>query len=112
MTTWWKTQSLSCRIILATLPPPPSQKTVRSLRTLADLKQNTHRSPQHFFRNIYASACTQLIRRTFTPHELPLLIDAIFSSDDEGDMILRLSGDDAQNFTDVIDEARSPPFLH
>ena len=41
-------------------------------------------------------------------HELPSLIDAIFSSDDEGDMILHLSGEDAQNFTDVINEARSP----
>ena len=49
-----------------------------------------------------------LIKRAFGPPELPFLIDAIFSSRDESDIIRRIrSGDDAQTFIDVINEARS-----
>ena len=74
----------------------------------ADLNGCLFLSDQPVFRNPYPLACTRLVRRAFAVHELPSLIDAIFSSDDEGDIILHLSGEDAQNFTDVINEARSP----
>jgi hypothetical protein len=46
-----------------------------------------------------------LIRRAFTPNELPSLLEAIFSSNDEVDTIRCLLEDDAQAFVDVMDEA-------
>jgi len=52
-------------------------------------------------------ACGRLIRRAFTPRELPVLIEGIFSNKDERDTIRCLLKDDAQAFVDVIDEARS-----
>lgn len=58
------------------------------------------------FLNPNTLACRRLIRRAFTPHEFPSLIEAIFSSKDEDDAISCLLGDDAQTFIDVIDEAR------
>lgn len=56
-------------------------------------------------------ACERLVARTFAPHELPSLIEAILSSKEGGGTIGRLRGDDAQTFVDVIDEARST-FVH
>jgi len=53
------------------------------------------------------TACGRLVRREFTPHELPSLIEAILSSNDDDEKIRCLPGDDAQTFVDVIDEARS-----
>ena len=47
-----------------------------------------------------------LIKRAFTPHELPLLVEVVFSSKGERDVIRCLGEDDAQTFIDVIDEAR------
>ena len=58
------------------------------------------------------SASVRLVRRAFALHELPSLIEVIFSSPDEGDAIRRLLGDDAQAFVDVIYEARSTPARH
>jgi len=52
-----------------------------------------------------------LIGRAFSPDELPSLIEAIFSSKEEHDMIHGLLGADAQTFIDIIDEAR-PTFVH
>ena len=60
------------------------------------------------FLNFNASVCGRLVRRAFTPHELPSLIEA---TKDEGDAISRLLGDEAQTFIDVIDEAR-PALSH
>ena len=57
------------------------------------------------------SACGRLVRRAFALHELPSLIEVIFSSQDEGDTIRRLLGDDAQAFVDVIYEARPHPLI-
>ena len=54
--------------------------------------------------NSIPPACGRLIRRAFTLHELPSLIESIFLSKDEGDTIRRLIGHDAQTFIDVIDE--------
>jgi len=64
-------------------------------------------SDHPFFLNPNAPACERLIRRAFALHELPSLIEAISSGEDESDTIRCLRGDDAQTFIDVIDEARS-----
>jgi len=48
-----------------------------------------------------------LARRPFALHEIPSLVELIFSSLDEGDTIRRLLGDDAQASVDVIDEVYS-----
>ena len=37
------------------------------------------------------------------------MIEAVFSSTNEGDAIRRLCGDDAQTFIDVVDEVHSVP---
>jgi hypothetical protein len=50
--------------------------------------------------------CGRLIRRAFAPHELPSLVEALFSSNDASDRIRSLLGDNAQTFVDVINEAR------
>ena len=52
------------------------------------------------------SALERLIERVFEPYELPSLIEAVFSSKDERDAIDGLLRDDAQNFVDVINDAR------
>lgn len=64
------------------------------------------------FLNLNIPACGRLIRRAFTPHELPSLVEAIFLNEDEGDTIRSLLGDDAQAFIDVIDEACSVSARH
>jgi len=54
-----------------------------------------------------------LIGRVFSPGELPFLINTIFSSEDWGDVIRRIrSGNDAQAFIDLIDEARPASAHH
>jgi hypothetical protein len=53
----------------------------------------------------------RLIRRAFSQDELPSLIEVIFSSENAGDKISSLLGEDAQTFIDVVDEARST-FAH
>ena len=55
-------------------------------------------------------ACGRLIGRSFAPHELPSLMEAIASSKDERDMTYTLLRDDAQTFIDVTDEARYSSF--
>ena len=57
--------------------------------------------------NLKIPACGRVIGRAFAPHELPSLIEAIFSSKDEGNMIRCLPRDDAQTFIYVMDEVRS-----
>ena len=57
-------------------------------------------------RYLNTPACGRLIRRGFAPHELPSLVEEIFSSKDAGDAVRSLIGDDVQTFIDVIDEAR------
>ena len=73
-----------------------------------DLLRRTN--PPRFI-NVKTPACTRLIKRAFAPEELPSLVEAVFSSKVEGDMIRGLVGDDAQVFIDVIDEVRST-FVH
>ncbi|KAF9643955.1 hypothetical protein BDM02DRAFT_3175321 [Thelephora ganbajun] len=51
------------------------------------------------------SACRRLIGRAFSQHEFPALIEAIFSSENEGGTICSLPQDDAQTIIDVIDQA-------
>jgi hypothetical protein len=48
-------------------------------------------------------AWKRLISQTLTMHERIALISIIFSDRDQVDMVVNLSGDDAQNFIDVID---------
>ena len=54
------------------------------------------------FLNPNTAACGH----AFALHELPSMIDAIFSGKDRDDTICRLPGDDPQCFIDVIDEVR------
>ena len=63
--------------------------------------------PHFYFSTSNVAACGRLVKREFAPHELPSLIEAIFSSNDGDEMIRCLPRDDAQTFIDVIDEARS-----
>jgi len=56
------------------------------------------------FPNYDITAGERLVRRAFALHELPFLIEVIFSSQDEGDTIRRLLGDDPQAFVDVVYE--------
>ena len=57
-------------------------------------------------------ACQRLAERAFAPDELRLLIEAVFSGTDEGDLVRCLRGDDAQTFIDVIDEVCPPLACH
>ena len=58
------------------------------------------------FLNSNTLACGRLIRRAFALHELPSLIETVFSGEDEGNTLQHLYRDDAQIFADVIDEVR------
>ena len=64
-----------------------------------------------YFLNFNVPACGRLVRRAFALHELPSLIEMIFSSQDESDTIRRLLGDDAQAFVDLMDQARLCPLI-
>ena len=68
--------------------------------------------PTFFFLNTHTVACQRLIERSFSLEELPSLIEVVFSSKDEADVIRRLCGDGAQTFIDVIDEVLLPPPCH
>lgn len=57
--------------------------------------------------NLIAIACGRLIKRAFTPQELPSLIDEALSNEDGAETIRCLTIDDAQTLIDVIDEVRS-----
>jgi len=56
------------------------------------------------------SACRQLISYTFSPHEIVSLIEVIFTSKAEINIIRGLRGEDAQMFIDVVHEVR-PRFV-
>jgi len=100
-------------------PPPP---TTTSLTATKPVAPETGMSltpsspilcgimvvPPVLFFSTLTPACGGLIRRAFTPHELPSLIEAIFSSKEVDNTIRCLRGDHAQTFIDVIDEACSP----
>lgn len=55
---------------------------------------------------LHASACERLIHRAFSPHEVISLIEAVFTSKREIQMVRDLRGDAAQVFIDVVHEAR------
>ena len=57
-------------------------------------------------------AFQRLISRSFNPDELPSLVETVFSSREQAEVIRSLIKDDAQTFIDVTDEVRSPPFHH
>lgn len=88
--------------------------------TMSVAKNGTSSAPSHrcstqqglssnsfFFFNFNTPVCQRLIEHLFTPDDLPSMIEAVFSSTDEGDTIRRLYGDDAQTFIDVVDEVHS-----
>ena len=52
------------------------------------------------------SACRRLISGAFSPHELPSLIEEIFTKKDEVKMIGSLDRDAAQSFIDAVHEVR------
>lgn len=54
-----------------------------------------------------ALACGRLIKRAFTLHGFPALIDEILSNEDGGETIRRLAVGDAQALIDVIDDVCS-----
>ena len=57
-------------------------------------------------------AFQRLMSHAFKPHELAFLIEAVFWSEDQTDVIRSLRGANAQTFIDVTDEVRSPLFRH
>ena len=58
------------------------------------------------------SACKRLINHAYLSHEVIPLIEAVFKSKDEINMLGHLRGDDAQTFVDVIHKVRLyPPLL-
>jgi hypothetical protein len=97
---WWRVAAWSPLTPLRPLYPRP----VRIQPRLHRLTWNTER-PLILLSRSQLPACERLIRRWFSPHELPSLVEAIFSSNGAGDTIRSLVGDDAQTFVDVIDEA-------
>jgi len=58
-----------------------------------------------------SSACRRLISHTFSPHEIVSLIQVIFTSKAEINIIRDLRGDDAQTFIDVVHGVRPHFFL-
>ena len=52
------------------------------------------------------SACRRLISRAFSPHELPSLIEEIFTRKDEVRTIGSFARDEAQSFIDIVHEVR------
>ena len=52
------------------------------------------------------SACRRLISRAFVPREIISLIEAIFTSEAETDIVGDLRGEDAQTFIDLVHEVR------
>lgn len=57
-----------------------------------------------------APACKRLIRRGFLPHEFLPLIQETLTNEDEIKVIDSLHGDDAQAFTDVVQDVRHRNF--
>ena len=53
-----------------------------------------------------------MINHAFTTHERIYLITRIFSDRDQVDMVRNLSGDDAQNFIDMMDEVSLHTISH
>ena len=58
--------------------------------------------------HLRAPACERLISHTLSQDEVIPLIEAIFTSQDEVNMIDHLHGDNAQTFIDVVHEVRFP----
>jgi len=84
---------------------------VRVQPAFANLLWSTNHSCFFNF-NFNIPACRRLVRRAFAPHELPSLIEVIFSSQNESDTIRCLLGDDVQAFVDAMDEVYSMSTHH
>ena len=81
---------------------PPNDASIHAPQPLMD--HPTFDSPTLI--NLEESACMRLISRVFSPHELPSLIEEIFTRKDEVKMVSSLGGDAAQAFADVVHEVR------
>ena len=73
------------------VPQPSTAYTVSGLSAVVDPEQ---------------SACRRLISCAFIPREIIPLIEAIFTSDAETDVIGDLRGEDAQTFIDLVHGVR------
>jgi hypothetical protein len=98
---WIRVPLTWCRQLILSPPPQPLH-----LRAVC-LQPRLGWSLIHYSTLDAIVACRRLVRREFTPHQLPSLIEVIFSSGDGGEIACTLPGDDAQTFIDVIYEARS-----
>ena len=88
--------------------PSPNTLTQRSSSTTSTL----HATPGPFILvDPKSSACRRLINHTFSPRETISLLEVIFTSKAEINMIRGLRGDDAQTFIDVVHRV-CPTFLH
>jgi hypothetical protein len=89
-----------------TLPRSLHPRPVRSQPRLCCLRGTLIDPLVLLLSQLRLPACGRLIARTFTPHELPSLVEAIFLSNNTDDAIRSLVGEDAQTFVDAIDEVR------
>ena len=90
----------------STTPHSLHRRGVSRWPHLVDLEWNTGCS-SILVSQLNTVACERLIRRTFSPHELPSLIEDILSGKTEDEILRRLPVDDAQVFVYVIDEVRT-----
>jgi hypothetical protein len=99
--------SVRVNTLVATIPPQPLHP--RAVRLHLCLRRHVRYADRSLIFSAFSTstpACEHLIGRAFALHELPSLIEAIFSSDDADDTIRCLLDEDAQTFIDVMDEAR------
>jgi len=95
-----------CRSLRA----PSPNTLVWSLSPMASTLHTASNSPT--FVDSKLSACRRLISHAFSPHETVPLIEVIFTSKAEIDIIRGLRGDDAQTFIDVVHEVQPHFFFH
>jgi len=101
----WVTRRFPIEQVAATTP---AFESGTSLSPCSPILHRKLIAPRFFILfDLNTPVCRRVIRHAFAPHELPSLIEAIFSSKDEGNMIRCLLRDDAQTFIDTMDEVRS-----
>jgi hypothetical protein len=99
--------SVRVNALVATIPPQPLHP--RAVRLHLFLRRHVRYADRSLIFSAFSTstpARERLIKRAFALHELPSLIEAIFSGNDADDTIRCLLGEDAQTFIDVMDEAR------
>lgn len=89
---------------LSVLNPPPGGNNIPGMATLTVPDQPFDTGITSFVNGAWA----RLIRPGSDPGELLSFVEAIFSSDDESNVVHSLSGDGAQNLADIIYDACYP----